>query len=227
MLLKLIIIFVVLVVTLIIFRIFLSNDWPDNIEILDPKTLRNGDLLSTSYHTNFQSIFLILFNGTVWNHTGMVVIIHEEVYILEITAWKKNGVRSKKLVFVPYKEWINFYIKNGNRRVCLNRLNGPQISTDKILSVYEQYKNSSLDKFGLHWIRLISTKPYVKTTMPNCVCYEIIVHMLQELNIVQKKKRASSYLDADIVHCSLDMEPNYIYSKPIEINMPQSYKLIS
>jgi hypothetical protein len=233
MLLKFIIILVVAVITFIVIRIFSANDWPDNIEILDLKTLKNGDLITKSYNGYIiQNYFHVMFSGSVWHHTGMVVIKDNEPFILEFTTWAKKSPRLNfkryyekefKLKLVPYKEYLK---KNLDIRICINRFNGKQISTETILNIYNNYKNYEYDAPNLNWIRLILDRPYTKTKARKFVCYEIIVHLLQELNIVKKLKMPSSYMCKDLVNCNLDMETNYNYSKPVEINVPLSFKLL-
>jgi predicted KAP-like P-loop ATPase len=228
MLLKFVIILVILIITLTIIRIFRCQDLPSSIEILDPKTLKNGDILSKGPGPiNLFSAFSMFFNPSVWYHNGIVVIINEKPYIIEFTDRVYNGKRTSKLVFISYEEWVYHHGIKDNNRTCINRLQGPLISADDLLKVYLKYKDCRSETFTFDWIRLISNKPYTGKIRKRYVCYELIIRILQDLNIVQKKKESSSYFASDIVNGKLDMEPEYQYSKPIEINMKQTYKLLT
>ena len=180
------------------------NNW--NINNIDFKT---GDILSISYTHIFGS-FITLWSGSTVSHPGIVYKNSDgEIFIFEGAYY---GEKWKGIFLIPIKEWLRL---NGHHDIFYSKYYGIPIADHEIESVYKTVKGKGLESLRLNWIRLLKKEPYEKIDRPRYVCYEMVVHVLQELKIVQKKYLPAAYWPSDICYGRLDYEPGHWHAGPV------------
>ena len=189
------------------------NDYPKNEKLLTDIKFKTGDLLAVSYN-NFFGSFVSAWSGLAWSHVSFVYVDSEsKVWVIEAARYKKY----RNVFTIPFEEWFNI---NKNHSIIYNSYNGPIISDSKLLKCYESISNKKLDSANYKWHRFLSKSLYDSEiyNSERFVCYELIIILLQNLNIVMKKYNPSAYWPGDIIYGRMDLESGVEYGTPTMIN---------
>ena len=110
------------------------------------------------------------------------------------------------------KDWLKL---NKKCAISVMQLQTPEnFNRDILLENFKKLTDKKLDTFSINWFRLLSEQKYSSIkNQENITCYELIVHLLQESNIVKKKLSPSSYFPRDIIERKLPLIKNFHYSK--------------
>lgn len=214
---------VILIVLCILFittyHMFIANDFPTTIEVLNPNQLKTGDILTVGYRHGM-GWFVTFWSRSVWSHTGVVWKDPKtgELFMLEAANYGGdwNGV-----IKIPFRIWLKL---NKGSDLCLNRIiTDKPVDADKLHQAFLSIKDNKLDAFNPNWYRLLFKTPWVEETKPSArTCYELSIKMLQQAGIVQKKFMGSSYFPKDFVWGGLDLEPGFDYQAPVMLD-PRIY----
>jgi hypothetical protein len=174
--------------------------------------LNTGDLIFSSYK-NSLGYFMRLWSNSKWTHVGMVYKDSDSnCYIMETAGY---GNKYDGVILLPLNEWLRY---NKNCEICVTKLESSNKTnlTHDLLQEFIKIKDKKLDTFGLNWIRLINRKKYKSlNNQNNITCYELVVHLLQEVNVAKKDYSPSSYFPTDLMKNKLKLNPGFKYSKPL------------
>ena len=207
MLYILILILLVIVVVFIILRVSTASNETVSKSISSSE-LNSGDLLFVSYK-NVLGTFMKAWSVSKWTHVAMVYKSPEgELYVME-TA---NYPDIKGVLFLPIAEWYRY---NKNCEIAVKKLHKPEYFNDtKILEIFESLVDKKLDTFGTSWFRLLTKKEYsTLEEKENITCYELVIYILQEANIVKKEYSPSSYFPRDMTRNELPLHKHFNFSE--------------
>jgi hypothetical protein len=212
------------IILILIFLLFfikglIPNDYPKVSNPLDLKDLKTGDILSVSYKNSF-GVFVSAWSNSVWSHPGMIYKCNDtEIFVIEAARYRKKSDNKWKGVFmIPLNTWLKF---NEDHIISITKYSGKLISNNKVESAFLKIKGCKLQTFTPSWIRLLRKEEYdpIKLEIKDYVCYEILIRLLQELNVVRKKYLPSAYWPSDICWGRLDLEEGVEYSEPVLLNL--------
>jgi len=207
MLYILILILLVIVVVFIILRVSTASN-EEVTKSITSSELNTGDLLFVSYK-NALGTFMKAWSVSKWTHVAMVYKAPDgEMYVME-TA---NYPDIKGVLFLPIAEWYRY---NKNCEIAAKKLHTPEyFDGTKVLEIFERLVDKKLDTFGTSWFRLLSKKKYSDLSEnENITCYELIVYILQEANIVKKEYSPSSYFPRDMTRNELPLHKHFNFSE--------------
>jgi hypothetical protein len=208
-----ILILLIIVIVLAIVRISVASK--ETVEkTISSSSLKTGDILFVSYK-NTLGTFMKAWSFSKWTHTAMVYKSpDEELYVME-TA---NYPDIKGVLFLPIAEWYRY---NKHCEIAVKKLHKPTHFDDtKVLQAFEKLVDKKLDTFGTSWLRLLTKKEYASLEdKQNITCYELVIHLLQEMNVVKKEKSPSSYFPKDIVRNYLPLHKNFSFSELHKLKM--------
>jgi len=236
---KILIIFLVLGF-LVIIKCLIPSDYPKNKEKLNYENLKTGDILTCCYKSPI-GYFISFWSNSVYSHTGIVYrrqsdnklfVVEGANYNYELKKKKKkkldllnldftlNDNEEENIIYnnffmIPIELWFK---KNRKHILTLTQYQGPKISDEQIEKAFSTVKDKKLDYLTPEWRRLLRKEKYSPHDRERYVCYEMTVHMLQEMGIVKKKYLPSAYWSKHIAEGKLDYEDGYKYSKPIILN---------
>lgn len=200
-------ILIVIFILLVLYRLN-NSDGCEIINSIESSKLDTGDLLFVSYDNSLGSLMRV-WGKSKWSHVAMVYkSTNSEIFVME-TA---NYPDKKGVLFLPIGEWYRY---NRKCEISTMRLNKPDnFNSDDILKSFENICDKKLDTFGISWFRLLSKKEYKKNNLDqNITCYEMVIHLLQEANIVKKKYSPSSYFPIDIIEGRIEINNDFSYDK--------------
>ena len=217
-----IIITTLIIIIIIILRVVIVSDIPKTIEILDPSLLTTGDIVGVGYNNLF-GYFVTCWSGSIWNHCGLVwrEPNTNQVFILEAGAYggEYNGVFK-----IPLNEWI---IINKNSYMGVSKLRGRKLDTVLLINKFmKRKKYVTLDSYNYNWHRLIRNIPYFKDKRTKYTCYELVVTILQDCNVVKKIYACSSYFPRDIMIGNLPMCSDYFYDNAVLFDTTYYYNVV-
>lgn len=198
---------VVIFILIVLYRLN-NSDGCKIIDSIESSKLDTGDLLFVSYDNSLGS-FMRVWSKSRWSHVAMVYkSSNSEIFVME-TA---NYPDKKGVLFLPIGEWYRY---NRKSEISTMKLNKPDIfNPDNVLKPFEYICNKRLDTFGISWLRLLGKKEYKKNNLEqNITCYEMVIHLLQEANIVKKKYSPSSYFPIDIIEGRIEYHKDFSYDK--------------
>lgn len=197
---------VLLLILFIIYRICnIDETIIKSINSLD--TLNTGDLVFVKYD-NPLGYLMRVWSGSKWTHIGMIYKSESgDLFVMETANYSKD----KGVLLIPLYKWQRF---NKNCEVSIMKLNAPENFDRNVL--YENFlklKDKKLDTFNTKWIRLLTKHKYKSLAkQQNITCYELIVHILQESNVVRKIHSPSSYFPKDFIDKNIPYESGFSYS---------------
>jgi hypothetical protein len=207
------IIFIIL--TLIIFAfirygISCNKSVIKNITKEDFLNLKSGDLVFVSYK-NFLGNSVRILSSSEWSHVGMIYKEvsndEESLYVLEVADYQSSEKFQEStysgVIKVPYHIWLNL---NKNHKIGFRRLNEDLYEKIKEnvfsefmkLKIYKQQKLTDISS----WKRLMFFDIYDENELllqEKITCIEFLVIMLQNLNIMEKNYKPSSYYPCDLI----------------------------
>ena len=203
----------IIVIVLAIVRISVSSK--ETVEkTMSISNLGTGDLLFVSYK-NSLGAFMKAWSMSKWTHIAMVYKAPDnELYVME-TA---NYPDIKGVLFLPIAEWYRY---NKNCEIAVKKLHKPKYFDDtKIINSFEKLVDKKLDTFGTSWLRLLTKKKYATLEdKQNITCYELVIHILQEIDVVKKEQSPSSYFPKNIVDNSLPLHKHFSFSEMFKLKM--------
>ena len=203
----LILLLLIIVVVLLIVRV--STASKETVEkSISSAELGTGDILFVSYK-NTLGTFMKAWSASKWTHIAMVYKGDDnELYVME-TA---NYPDVKGVLFLPIAEWYRY---NRNCEIAVKKLHRPAyFDGNKVLTHFEKLVDKKLDTFGTSWLRLLTKKEYSSLSdKQNITCYELVIHLLQEINVVKKEYSPSSYFPVDIIRNKVPMYKHFNFSE--------------
>jgi hypothetical protein len=100
--------------------------------------------------------------------------------------------------------------------MAVMRLETPEnYDRDTLLNEFSKVSHKNLDTLSITWTRLLFKRKYKQygNVRQNLTCYELIVHLLQQSNIVEKEYMPLSYFPKDIIREKLPMRQGFRYGK--------------
>ena len=184
----------------------------DTQDFLDLKT---GDLVFVSYRNLLGNSIRVL-SASEWSHVGMIYkdeisSSSDSLYILEVADYSDFDSSQTGVIKVPYNVWLNY---NKHHKIGFRRLNEDVYNSIKTnvfsefmkLKIYKQQKLT--DVFA--WKRLMFFEEYNEEELllqEKITCMEFIVMLLQNLEIMEKSYKPSSYYPCDLL--SKNILPDY------------------
>lgn len=200
-------IIVFILILFIVIRIFNFNE-TNNIKSLNSlDSLNTGDLVFVKYD-NSLGYLMRLWSGSKWTHMGMIYRNEiGDLFVMETANYSKD----KGVLLIPLYRWQRF---NKNCEISIMKLNAPEDFDRNVLyENFQKLRGKKLDTFNTKWIRLITKHKYKNLSeQQNITCYELIVHILQESNIVKKIYSPSSYFPKDFIDKNIPYETGFSYS---------------
>lgn len=220
LILSLIIIIFLILIVFIAARITFVDDIPTIVEHLEPSTLKTGDIVATGYNNPFGG-FVTAWSGSIWSHVG-IIWVHprtDQVFVLEAAMYggEYNGVFK-----IPLEIWISV---NKKSYIGLIRIKGRLDPLLLIRKFNERKSYVILDKYNLGWHRLLKKTPYYHEIRKNYTCYELVVSVLQDCEVIKKLHTCSSYFPGDIMKSNIPLEEKYSYTCPVLLNTDNYYLL--
>lgn len=219
MYLEIFILLLLLSIVVVALILFYAHRGSKNIKATNPVNrddLRTGDLIFVRYD-NSLGYFMRLISGSVWTHVSMVYRDPENnLYIMETAnypgpAYKGSTTKYRGVLFMPIAEWMQF---NKHRDIAVMRLETPtEFDRDILLNEFSKVSHKNLDTLSVSWLRLGFKRKYKNygNIRHNLTCYELIVHLLQQSEIVSKEYMPLSYFPKDIINQKLPLEKGFKY----------------
>lgn len=189
------------------------NDYPKITSMISEINFKTGDLLAVSYN-NFFGSFVSAWSGLAWSHVSFVYVdLDSKIWIIEAARYKKY----KNVFMIPLEEWLDI---NKKHSICYSSYNGSNINDITLLKAYNSIRDKKLDRANYKWKRFLSKSLYDPEVYNSerFVCYELIIILLQQLNIVTKKYNPSAYWPGDIIYGRIDLTKGVTYDSPVLIN---------
>jgi hypothetical protein len=224
-----IIIDIVIVLTILflvlVSRILLADDFPDQIEKFDISTIRTGDIIGAAYRKT-HGYFVRFWSSSIWSHIGVAWRdpVTNELFILEGAFYKNPNY--KGVVKVPIKEWVRFNRKEYMGITRINFEGNKNVDPNRMIEFFKNLQTFKLDTFNWRWYRLLFKTPYNEDIQQHYTCYEISILLLQEMGIVSKKYKCSSYFPCDIMSGNIDLEPGCVADPIVFLDTIDYYRLI-
>ncbi len=172
--------------------------------------LKTGDLLAISY-SSIRGKLVKVFTGSMWTHLGLVYRNRQgEIYVIEAALYPdKEGV-----LRTPLSEWKSW---NMGRIVAYASLIGPPISDEAIEDALSKVSGCSVDMFVLNWFLTTFRLEYREGHRGKFFCSELVAYLLQQLGVIEKQYRPTSYSPKDFIFSRIKMSPSYSYQEPYHI----------
>lgn len=193
----LVVVFIILSIRVLLFREpkgkKLNEEKNDEIQ-----SLKTGDLVFVSYPNLFGEI-VRAWSGSKWTHVGMIYRDPEtkKLSILEVAEYN-NPNFEKGVIEVPIYPWLKM---NEHCEIMYKKLD-QELDPEKVYSIFTQYKDKKLYKFGIaksKWDRFLFPK---KREMlgETIACTELVSIILQEFDLLPYEYSPSEFSAADIFH---------------------------
>lgn len=200
-------------ITLIIVRIYTAG----NVTFAKRKSLgfkcedlETGDLIMVKYD-NALGYLMRAWSGSGWTHVGMIYKDkNDDIFVME-TA---NYYNEKGVLLIPLQKWKRY---NRNCQIGVMKLNHPEnFESENLYKKFLELRHKKLDTFSTEWIRLLKRKPYTGKLQNNITCYELIIHLLQECEVIDKIESPDSYFPVDFIEKSIPYREGFSYNGPYE-----------
>lgn len=173
--------------------------------------LKTGDLVFVSYKNLLGNSVRIL-SSSEWSHIGMIFKEENgELYVLEVADYSSvvkqsyNGAVEplySGVIKIPYVFWLKL---NKNHKIAFRSLDNELYASIKNnvfsefmkLKIYKQQKLTDISS----WKRLMFFEAYDEEELllqDKITCIEFIVLLLQNLGIMEKTYKPSSYYPCDL-----------------------------
>ncbi len=195
-------------------RVAGSNDLPIETQIFDITSLKTGSIIGVNYSHIFGN-FISSWFQTAWHHCGIVYKcpVTNEVYILEAANYDTNY---RGVFKIPITEWIRF---NRKSHIGLARIN-KEVDPNILLHAFNKRASyMKLDSFNYKWHRLLYKTDYFEDDREKFTCYEIVITVLQDIGVIQKKYACSSYNPSNIMEGELDFCDGYSFDPPVLLDI--------
>jgi len=204
-----IILIILIVIALIVVAVRIgTSEGPKTYLKVKSADLQTGDILFVSY-TNSLGYFMKAWSHSRWTHTAMVYKSPDnKLYVMETANYPdRKGVH-----FLPIAEWYKY---NKNCEIGVMRLRKPKtFDPNTILESFDRLSDKKLDTIGVSWLRLLTKKKYTGLPLKeNITCYEMVVHLLQDCNVVDCVYTPASYFPIDIIEHKLPMKEGFRYDR--------------
>jgi hypothetical protein len=216
-------ILVTILLAIILYRIFFPENNVKAVSNFDSTDhYETGDLIFTSYH-NLLGKFMRGWSGSLWSHVGIILRNKEDLYVLETADYSDKDPQLKGLIAVPLKQWFSL---NKKCRIAYMKLNRPKDFDEKIIAIeFLKLQNLQLDTKSLSLKKFVklgfkhsfSEEEFKSYESENPTCYELIVLILQNSNIVKKEYSPGSYFASDIMEGKLKTKPGFSFEKAYEL----------
>jgi hypothetical protein len=182
---------------------------------IDKKTLHEnfetGDLVFVNYNNPF-GYFMRGWTNSVWTHVGMIMKSEEGIFVLETSDYSRDGIKTKLkkekgILVVPFDEWMNL---NKNHMKAYSSLKVPKsYDRNNILLAFLKIQEKNLDGFSVGpdvWSKVLFKLPYEYSdnVNRNITCFELIIKVYQDSNVMKKVYTPGSYYTSDIIKRELD-----------------------
>lgn len=147
--------------------------------------LETGDLVVVNYNSKHGKIIRIA-TETVWSHIGLVIVIDEKPYIIEVADYNKDY---KGLSLIPLDDWKD--INSG--RYCGYLPTDSYIDTQELYDLLKPYYGIELDMDLLNWAHTLGWKDNRYEEKTEYFCSEFIALILQKLGKLSCDKDPSCY----------------------------------
>lgn len=220
--LLILIVFILVLALVSLININTTKDLPKNYRNIIPSEkstyndIDTGDILIVAYQGMPNGWFIRIFTHSIWCHTGMAFRDSDgDLWVLEAANYSKerNG-----FFFVPFEIWVSI---NKNQSISYIKYNGPKINTNKVLEVYNEFKDIKVEGLNIGWLRFLQYDKYRHITADNKLftCYELTITMLHRLAIIKKDIACSSYFPRDIAYRKFNTEEGVSYSELMGIRL--------
>lgn len=194
----------------IIISIWNASDKQEAKSLYKQENLQTGDLVFVRYD-NSLGYFMRLWSGSPWTHMGMVFRdVTNQVYIMETANYHATSKlqERKGLLVLPISEWLQ---RNRNCQISVKPLKTPKdFDRRNLYRSFVRIDGKKLDTFGINWFRLLGKRSYHSLkSQENVMCYELIVYLLQENEVIEKEYSASSYFPGNIIDNELKLRPGF------------------
>lgn len=173
-----------------------------------------GDLLAVSYNS-FRGRLVRIFTGSMWTHVGMIYRCHTDntLYVIEAARYEdKSGV-----VVTPIEKWLDW---NDDRIFAWMPHRGTLIQDQDVERVFNSVQHSEVDLFVGSWLRaMIKQKYKPQPEKKYFYCSELVIHFLQELNVVDKIYLPSGYPPKEILFGKLPLINGHSFEEPKLLTM--------
>lgn len=176
------------------------------VDSINSTKLDTGDLLFVSYD-NSLGYLMRTWSKSKWTHVGMVYKSPDnKIFVMETANYPDR----KGVLFLPIGEWYRY---NKKCEISVMKLRKPDnFDSNLLLKSFENIYDKKLDTFSISWFRLLSKNQYTKDNLQeNITCYEMVIHLLQEVNIVKKRYSPSSYFPIDIIENRVEFNSDFGY----------------
>lgn len=180
---------------------------------------QTGDLIFFT-HSALGDALLRLFTASPWLHAGIIVRDRDNtLYVMEMGT---HDTREGRFMFIKLKDWLKKYRR---QNIGYVQYQGPEISLETIVSVYHEFKNVKLNRFGLSWLRFATKKQYIPPDLSSrsYTCCEIVIMVLQRLNIMKKEYTCCSYYPGDIARLDFSTESGTRFLPMIKLRMKSNH----
>ena len=203
-----IIVFVILIcfTSFIFFRLNKdTNENPIN-DVVYSSELKSGDLLFVSYQ-NLLGKFMKVWSNSKWTHVGIVYRDSEDrIFVMETSNYDSpyTGV-----ILIPISEWYKY---NRNQLIGVKQIN--KINSKTLMNSFRNLHSKKLDTFGISWMRLATKSPFENLKeRENITCFELVVYLLQETDVIKKELSPSSYFPIDLIKENIPLNKEYSFEK--------------
>ena len=187
-------VFVILLVLVVIGFIFLTyrlyiNGKPRTNTILDNvlDKVDTGDIFLVRYDSVYGKIVRV-FAGTYWSHAGIILRTKKHIYILEVARYTKKN--KKALNIYTIDEWLQY---NSNRYIGYLQYRYERPTPTQIFNLYKKFKDIKVNLNTVYWLNTLVKWSYKYENKQKYFCTELIVKILQDLGMIEKKYMPCSY----------------------------------
>ena len=197
-------------------RVAGANDVPIETQELDISSLKTGDILGVSYNHPF-GWFVSSFFSSIWSHCSVIWKDPStgQLYVLEGGNYDKQY---RGIVKMPISTWLKF---NRKSYLGLSRIN-KEVDANKLIESFNIHaKYMKLDSFNYKWYRLLYKQDYFKQDREKFTCYEMLITILQDADVIEKKYACSSYSPSEIMEGELDFCDGYYLEPPVCLDISE------
>lgn len=199
------------------YRLENSNRAKELIDIID-----TCDIISIVFSKTKGTLIKML-SGCPWCHVGLIYRCkgenrdRDQIYVLEMGYYDKSY---KNVILIPLEKWFDKY--DDKCTFALTRLQGPRPMDNQVLDLFNKLKNNNLilETFNISWSKMLIKEKYkvndrkeIKKT--SYICCEFVIHILQELNIIDKIYRVKLFMENYLVNQFIVMTFQFILTSSI------------
>lgn len=203
---------------IILILIFLPSDLPlrqASLSSLLPQ-FKTGDLLLVSYR-NIPGYLVKIFTQSIWTHIGLIYRDGKDVYVIEC-GYYYRGLEG--IIKNPILQWLQ--LSTGAPMVWI------PLQGDRVGAVLNPEINQQLNKINqgtfqkrlYKWLPAIVRLPYHPKKDQVFYCSEFIAYLFQELGIMKKEYRPSSYAPKNFMIRDINFENSYSLGEPVGFTYP-------